>query len=242
MPNRFESLSDDEKAAICAELDALYQKKPVAWKKWLKSRVAPDPMLWMHATIHAFEQNPEFIHRWAVFQRLLTDPVTSAQHQAMWTAYLHHLAHNRRLKNSHTQWHIKKHFTLIPREYEQAVLDQALLGASGPMTVPMLEHYYAVRCSTPAVFVQSLKHKSKKVRDAALQAAHRWPADADPALIVALLKERKKDTRLYAAMALANLPLDRIRTQREALQGFADKEKVAAVSDALTGLIARIDG
>jgi len=223
------------------ELDAIYQKKAAVWKKWMTQKVVDDPMTWLLITLWLFEENPEFIHRWKVFETLLTHDVTRSHHEALWSVYLHRLAHNPKLKNSHTQWHLKNHFELIPREFEQVVLDHALLGASGPMTVPMLVHYFAVRICTPEVLVMSLRHKSKKVRDAAVTGACNWPVAEAAGSVVALLGERKKDTRLYAAMALKNIPVACVAPYQAVLEEATVKEKYDVVSESLRSVLGSID-
>ncbi len=237
--NTFEQLDEKEQEAITTRIDDLYQKDRKHWKKWVDKEVIQDPLLWMHATLSLLGENPDFIHRWAILSFLLTHDKTKPQHQPMWAAYLHHLARNPRIKSSHTQWHLKKHFELIPAEYEQEVLDHALLGANAPMTVPMLEHYFAVRLCSPKILELSITHKSKKVRDAAVKGASFWPEDADATPIIKLLGARKKDTRLYAAECLFKMPLSVVSPHIEALQAHADKEKVDEVTSALEAVIAR---
>lgn len=239
--NAFEALDEEAQLAVLKRIDALDKLKDATWKKWLKNEVAPNPMVWMLGTIRLFADNPEDIHRWKIFQTLLTHDTTKAHHEALWSVYLHHLARNPSLKNTHTQFHIKKHFKLIPRPIEQTVLDHALLGASAPMTIPMLEHYYAVRLCSPDILMMGIIHKSKKVRDAALNGAHFWPSDVDAQAIVELLNARKKDTRLYAAKALTTIPNDCVAPHKDTIQALVEKEKYDDVSEAINTLLTQLN-
>lgn len=239
--NAFEQLDEAAQHAMKERIDALYQKKPVTWNSWIKKEVSGAPMAWMHATLALFADNPDFIHRWAVFRTLLTHKETAAHHEQMWSVYLHDLARHPGLTSNHTRWHLKKHFGLIPGAYEDEVLEHALMGATAPMSIPMLEHYFD-RCPySPDMFVMSLKHKSKKVRNAALSSIHRWNEDTNAQPIVALLAERKKATRKYAAEALFKMPVKAVASHVEVLRTQLDKEKDEGVQGALTAAIARIE-
>jgi hypothetical protein len=238
--NAFEQLDEAAQRTMQERVDALYQKKTATWNSWVKKEVSSAPMTWMHATLALFEENPDFIHRWAVFKFLLTHKETAAHHEQMWSVYLHHLARAPNLTSNHTRWHLNKHFGLIPREYEPEVLEYALMGATAPMSIPMLEHYFD-RCPySPDMFVMSLKHKSKKVRDAALSKIYLWSEDTDALPIVALLAERKKATRKYAAEALFKMPIEAVAPHLNMLQAHLDKEKDVGVLGALNAIVARI--
>lgn len=240
--NTFEQLDEEARDKICARIDELYEKKASTWKAWITKEVSPDPMLWLHATIALFEKNTSFIHRWAVFKMLLTHEKTAEHHEAMWRTYLHHLARNPALSDSYEQWHIKKHFDLIPAAFEQEVLEHALYGANGPMTIPMFEHYFAVKLCSPKMLPIAIEHKSKKVRDAAIKAASYWPEEEDGAAIVALLDSRKKATRQYAAEALFTMPVASVSSHQEALRAKLSSEKDEAVQGAVQATLSKLEG
>ena len=240
-PDTFAQLDEATRAQICEEIDDLYQKNKKVWTKWIDKKVAADPMLWLRATLALFEKNTSFIHRWAVFKTLLTHEKTKAHHEAMWRLYLHHLARNPTLSDSYEQWHIKKHFDYIPASFAQEVLEHALLGANGPMTTPMFEHYFAAKLCSPSLLPIAIKHKSKKVRDAAIKAAPYWPTTGDASPVAALLEERKKATRQYAAEALFRMPLESAAPQLEALKNRLENEKDSVVQGAIDAAISRIE-
>ena len=240
-PNSFESLDDTAKEKVCDRIDDLYQKSKKVWNTWLKNEVASDPMLWFHATLALFEKNTSFVHRWAVFKTLLTDKNTSTHHEEMWRIYLHHLARNPSLSDSYEQWHIKKHFNLIPESYEQEVLEHALLGANGPMTTSMFEHYFAVQLCSPSMLPIAITHKSKKVRDAAIKASPYWPKTEDASAVAALLEARKKATRQYAAEALFRMPIESAAPHLEALKNRLENEKDSTVQGTIDAAISRIE-
>lgn len=239
--DHFASLSEAEQEAMGERIDALYNADKKAWTKWLKSEVAADPMLWLHATLALFSKNPQFIHRWQVFKTLCTTDHTKAHHKEMWSVYLAFLAKEPRVKDSHTQWHLEKHFALVPSEYAQEIFDQALFNATAPMSVPMYVHYFTSGYCTPALLVAGLQHKSKKVRDAAIKASSKWPSSEDGEAVVALLGERKKGTRQYAGEALAKMPRESVEPHIGAIAAALDGEKVDDVKSALESVLSKYD-
>jgi|GEM_PF-5760924 len=237
--DRFASLSEEEQEAMGEKIDALYNAKKGAWTKWLNSDVKADPMLWLRATLALFAKNPDFIHRWQVFRVLCTAEQTAEHHEELWGVYLAHLAREPKLKSNHTRWHLEKHFALVPSEFEKEVFGKALLNATAPMSVPMYVHYFSSRFCEPALFVDALEHKSKKVRDAALERASIWPEDEDAGAVVALLAKRKKGTRQYAAEALELMPEESVRPHLESIATYTENEKVDDVKAALEAVLSK---
>lgn len=236
-----EQLSELEQKAMRDRVLEIMELKLTDKKiaSWLKKEVAPEPMTWLLATLAIFDENHARESTWKLLHLLVTHTATKEHHEEMWSAYLSCLAHSQ-ISDNYKQWHIKKHFQNIPAAFEQRVLDHALLAAAGPMTVPMLEHYFARRYCTPRQLIAALTHSSKKVRDAAMGAARYWPPGEDAAAVVALLDERKKVTRQVAAKALSSIPSECVSPHLDTLQTAAKNEQDEITRDALDALCARL--
>lgn len=200
-----EALAHLHVITVMNRIDSLYELKQPAWVQWLQNEVVEDPMLWMRTTITLFEENPEFIHRWAIFKMLLTHELTAPHHKEMWHIYLHHLAHNPTLTHNNIAWNLKQHLEWLPETFARDVLEHALQDTSGPMSTLMLEYYFEQGYCSPMTMVMGLEHREAQVRNAAVAAAKHWPLEEDVYPVLALLQSRRRASRHCARQALSTI-------------------------------------
>jgi len=128
---------------------------------------------------------------------------------------------------------------MLPANLDPSIFERAYLGAAGPFTPKLLSHYFAHVCPpSAALMVQGLKHSSKPVRAAAVMAASNLGGSL--ALLLPLLKERKKSTRLAIGQALYVASTELVLPHRPHLEAALKTEKVGEVQETLRSALARL--